>query len=308
MTFSFIIPVYNGERYISACLHSLLEQTYTDWQAVLVNDGSTDASLSILQSFANIDCRFVVCNQENRGVAIARDRGIKEAQGEYIVFLDIDDTLAFNCLERLLCQFDKDIDIVIASHCMIQNTRKQEKHIADGTFEKVVYLKSVLRGKYGWELWAKAYRKKLFDKPVFVPNHIRIGEDAAVFIQLVTRASKIKVINEALYNYIQYPSSASHQRAVAFAEETLQAAFYIETLLKRESFYEDIQDEIDAMFLLFYSNSTRKTLLGFNHPLVYEIYKKHYSLKAVKLLPCLKGIYVTFSFWYQRIFRKKIFA
>ena len=84
MTISFIIPVYNGERYISACLYSLLKQTYTDWQAILINDGSTDNSLSVLQSFAKSDSRFVVYSQNNQGVAIARNRGIKEAQGEYI--------------------------------------------------------------------------------------------------------------------------------------------------------------------------------------------------------------------------------
>ena len=106
MTISFIIPVYNGERYISACLYSLLKQTYTDWQAILINDGSTDNSLSVLQSFAKSDSRFVVYSQNNQGVAIARNRGIKEAQGEYISFLDIDDTLVSDFLERFICHFE----------------------------------------------------------------------------------------------------------------------------------------------------------------------------------------------------------
>ena len=253
MTISFIIPVYNGERYISACLYSLLKQTYTDWQAILINDGSTDNSLSVLQSFAKSDSRFVVYSQNNQGVAIARNRGIKEAQGEYISFLDIDDTLVSDFLERFICHFEKNVDIVIAGYHVVRKNKKVLKQEANVTLEKIDYLKKVLRGKYGWELWAKVYRRELFDEPMYIPCHLRIGEDATVYMQLVARSCKVKIINEALYNYIQYPSSASHQRSVTLAEETLQAAFYIDHLLKKESFYQEIRDEIDAMYLLFLS-------------------------------------------------------
>ena len=275
MTISFIIPVYNGERYISACLYSLLKQTYTDWQAILINDGSTDNSLSVLQSFAKSDSRFVVYSQNNQGVAIARNRGIKEAQGEYISFLDIDDTLVSDFLERFICHFEKNVDIVIAGYHVVRKNKKVLKQEANVTLEKIDYLKKVLRGKYGWELWAKVYRRELFDEPMYIPCHLRIGE--------------------ALYNYIQYPSSASHQRSVTLAEETLQAAFYIDHLLKKESFYQEIRDEIDAMYLLFYSNSTRKAFLRLNHPLIYQVYQEHYSLRALKILPLFKSIYISLS-------------
>ena len=295
MTISFIIPVYNGERYISACLYSLLKQTYTDWQAILINDGSTDNSLSVLQSFAKSDSRFVVYSQNNQGVAIARNRGIKEAQGEYISFLDIDDTLVSDFLERFICHFEKNVDIVIAGYHVVRKNKKVLKQEANVTLEKIDYLKKVLRGKYGWERWAKVYRRELCDEPMYIPCHLRIGEDATVYMQLVARSCKVKIINEALYNYIQYPSSASHQRSVTLAEETLQAAFYIDHLLKKESFYQEIRDEIDAMYLLFYSNSTRKAFLRLNHPLIYQVYQEHYSLRALKILPLFKSIYISLS-------------
>ena len=285
MTISFIIPVYNGERYISACLYSLLKQTYTDWQAILINDGSTDNSLSVLQSFAKSDSRFVVYSQNNQGVAIARNRGIK----------DIDDTLVSDFLERFICHFEKNVDIVIAGYHVVRKNKKVLKQEANVTLEKIDYLKKVLRGKYGWELWAKVYRRELFDEPMYIPCHLRIGEDATVYMQLVARSCKVKIINEALYNYIQYTSSASHQRSVTLAEETLQAAFYIDHLLKKESFYQEIRDEIDAMYLLFYSNSTRKAFLRLNHPLIYQVYQEHYSLRALKILPLFKSIYISLS-------------
>lgn len=295
MKVSVIIPVYNGEHYISACLHSLLQQSYADWEAILVNDGSTDHSLSVLQSFAKKDSRFKVFSQNNQGAAVARDEGIKLVCGEYVTFLDVDDTLVPNCLEVFVNQFEENVDIMVSAFYIVRRNKKVKKCLKNATLEKVDYLKKVLRGKYGWELWAKVYRRKLFTEPLSTPHHIRIGEDAAVYMQLVARSCRVKIINDALYNYIQYPSLASHQRSVIFAEETLQAAFYTDSLLKKELFYQEIQDEIDTMYLLFYSNSTRRAFLDLNHSLMSKIYQEHYSLKTIRMLPFFKSIYISLS-------------
>lgn len=301
MIVSIVIPVYNGESYIHTCLLSVLNQTYTDWEAILINDGSTDLTLSILQSYANTDPRFIILDQKNQGVAIARYNGIKKASGEYVTFLDVDDTLAPNCLEIFVNQFENDIDIVVGTFCCISKNRKVKKKIKNGSLEKVDYLKKVLSGQYGWELCAKMYRKELFNESISIPQHLRIGEDAAVYIQLVVRSNKVRIINEPLYNYIQYSSSASHQRSIVLAEETLQAAFYIESLLIKEAFYKEILDEIDSMFLLFYSNSTRKAFLKLNHPLMSQIYQKHFSCNALKKLSLFKGVYVFLSILFRRV-------
>lgn len=301
MKISVVIPVYNGERYISPCLHSLLGQTYIDWNAILVNDGSTDKSLSEMQSWAEGDSRVVVVSQHNQGVAAARDRGIREAKGEYILFLDVDDTLESDCLEKLVCGFDSSIDMVASAFTIVQKRKRVKKKVRKATLAKVDYLREVLSGHYGWELCAKMYRKELFNEPLSVPCQIRIGEDAAVFLQLVARSRNVRVIDDALYNYIQYPSSASHQKAVGLAEETLQAAYYIDELLKKETFYPEIKNEIDTMYLLFYSNSTRKAYLGLNHPLISQIYNEHFSLKAIRRLPMLKRLYITLSLWIRKV-------
>lgn len=301
MSISVIIPVYNGERYISTCINSLLEQTYTDWNAILVNDGSTDNSISVMQSWAERDSRIVVVSQHNHGVAAARDKGIREAKGEYILFLDVDDTLESDCLEKLVCGFDSSIDMVASAFTIVQKSKRVKKKVRNATLAKVDYLRKVLSGHYGWELCAKMYRKELFDEPLSVPCQIRIGEDAAVFVQLATRSRNVRIINDALYNYIQYPSSASHQKAVDLAEETLQAAYYIDELLKKETFYPEIKNEIDTMYLLFYSNSTRKAYLGLKHPLISQIYDEHFSLKAIRRLPMLKRLYIPLSLWIRKV-------
>lgn len=101
MRFSVIIPVYNVEKYIRACLDSLLGQSFLDWEALCVNDGSTDSSAAILEEYAAKDNRIKVVNQSNSGTATARNTGLRAAQGDYVFFLDSDDWLEPDSLQIL---------------------------------------------------------------------------------------------------------------------------------------------------------------------------------------------------------------
>ncbi len=99
MRFSIIIPVYNVEPYLRECLDSVLNQTFGDWEAICVNDGSTDGSASILEEYAEKDSRFKIISQPNGGLSAARNTGLKAAEGEYVLFLDSDDWLEPQALE-----------------------------------------------------------------------------------------------------------------------------------------------------------------------------------------------------------------
>lgn len=101
MLFSVIIPVYNVEPYLRECLDSVLNQGFSDWEAVCVNDGSTDGSAAILEEYATKDGRFKIITQVNRGLSTARNAGIREAKSDYVLFLDSDDWLEPNALEIL---------------------------------------------------------------------------------------------------------------------------------------------------------------------------------------------------------------
>lgn len=101
MKFSVIIPVYNVESYLQACLDSVLNQTFEDWEAICVNDGSTDNSTAIMEEYGHKDVRFKLVNQPNGGLSAARNTGLKAAAGEYVLFLDSDDWLESNALERV---------------------------------------------------------------------------------------------------------------------------------------------------------------------------------------------------------------
>lgn len=96
---SVIIPVYNTEQYLEECLHSIINQTLTDIEIFVINDGSTDGSLAIIESFARADTRISVFSQENKGQSIARNVGIEKARGQFIYFMDSDDVLAENALQ-----------------------------------------------------------------------------------------------------------------------------------------------------------------------------------------------------------------
>lgn len=91
---SIVIPVYNAEKYLRACLDSMLAQTYKNWEAICVNDGSSDNSAQILEEYAAKDARFHIINQPNSGVSTARNTGMRQTTGKYIYFMDADDIVS----------------------------------------------------------------------------------------------------------------------------------------------------------------------------------------------------------------------
>lgn len=110
-----IVPVYNGEKFLKPCLESIRAQTFSDYEVILVNDGSSDNSQQILEDYSKKDERFFTYNLPNGGVSKARNFGLSKAQGEWITFVDCDDWLEINYLEVLYSQVDENVDIVMAS-------------------------------------------------------------------------------------------------------------------------------------------------------------------------------------------------
>lgn len=303
---SVVIPCYNCEKHIASLAKTLFAQTYPEWEAVCVDDGSTDRTAELLINYSAQDRRIRYFHQRNRGAAKAREYGVEKASGDYITFLDSDDTLLNDALGTFVTAFDEKTDVVISGFNIIRSdgTVMKKKRLNDKGLSGFDYLKNVLCGRYGWELWAKMYRKRLFDHPIRTPDNIRIGEDAVVFVQLICNAGKVKLLSSCLYNYFQFDQSASHVRSMQYAEETLQAGFFIESILKKYRDYACLKREIDAMFLLFLSNSTRKAYLGNNHSMVRNIYRNHFTLRAIYLLPLYKGIYIIILFIFGRLFGK----
>ena len=221
--FSIILPVYNVEKYLKECLNSLVNQTFTDFEAICINDGSTDNSLEILNEYANMDSRFKVISQENQGQGVARNYAIDIAAGDYLLFVDPDDYIDLNALELINNQFQQtDVDIVYFDYYQFKDARKQQKITSFYTQARKHLNFEVENGMiYNWNeinnadllsihigVWSKAYSLNFIknNKIQFAPN--RHGEDSIFSISAMLLAKRVLYFEKALYHYRQRGGSA----------------------------------------------------------------------------------------------------
>jgi len=197
---SIIIPVYKTERWLRRCLDSMLVQTFTGWECVLVDDGSPDGCPSICDEYAARDRRFRVLHQANDGTAHARDAGIRKADTEFVTFVDSDDWIDADALEALYAkQRETDADVVLGSYREIYSHKIQEYVYPEitGTADVMVYyfLNPCKT------LWGKLFRRALFDN--YQVPFVNIGEDAIVTAQIFSEimADKLQKTDAIVYNY-----------------------------------------------------------------------------------------------------------
>ena len=206
---SIIIPAYNVEKYISRCIDSVLKQTYSNLEIILVDDGSKDKSGHICDIYKEKDSRIKVIHKENGGLSDARNYGIREAQGEYIVFIDSDDYVDSNYIEELYNLVIKDnVDMAITSHKIIgkkvkfKYEKSKFKELKEKILDRMLYDEDI-----DVSAWGKIYNKKLFKNVEFPKG--RLYEDAATFYKLVDQCDYISVNNIPTYNYVIRSNSIS---------------------------------------------------------------------------------------------------
>ncbi len=204
---SVIVPVYNVEEYLEECLESIRQQTFTDIEVILVNDGSTDGSRQICERYCEKDNRFKLINQENQGQSVARNRGVKESVGQFIMFVDSDDVINTNVLEVLLPYMKKDVDIV---ECRM--TRKKEEFFLNKTstivFEgnsKEAILNCIAIKEVKFCAFTKLYRREIVEKIPFLEGYIY--EDVFTGINYLNYIRKIIVVDYIGYYYRVRPNS-----------------------------------------------------------------------------------------------------
>ena len=215
--FSVIIPVYNVQKYLRSCLDSIVNQKYSDYEIVLIDDGSIDESGNICDEYAKKFCNITVLHQENSGVSIARKNGIKIARGEYLLFVDSDDFVKDNFF-NILSNCKKSDVIRFGSITELQNgiTRLNTPFEQAGIYDKKDIEKKIfpylLKDKnafcYCPSLWAHAFNRKLFVSNM-VEDKIQIGEDGACVIPCIYHANSMTVIHDYLYVYRYNNQSAT---------------------------------------------------------------------------------------------------
>ena len=283
-----IIPVYNIAIYISRCLDSVLKQTYQELEIIAVNDGSTDGSLEILNSYALLDKRVVVIDKENGGVTSCRKTGVERANGEYVFFLDGDDWLELDTLERLYkVAKERDADVVVGDIYKSFGDRdvpyKADSFFSLGSKE---YIYQLAIGKQYWCLCMKLLKTDIV-KRMNIPDGLSMAEDMTGMLQLAYFAGTIAKCDYYGYHYYQRQGASTKTPTKKHAIDALQAAEYVTNFLKEQGAYEEYFDEIAWINLRCLLTSCNQGGVSRNTPQVVQIYEKYYKSKYLSVFHLL---------------------
>ncbi len=213
---SVIVPVYNVEKYLEKCIKSILNQSYTDIELILVDDGSTDSSGAICDSFASEDSRVRVIHKENGGVAAARNTGVEEKKGEFYCFVDSDDTVHPNYilnLHKIITEHNADIAMSAYLYAWDDGRKKRTRN---AEFSDNHIFTDTGKDALGKMLYSKIYAPACYSK-LFRTSKIKvhfppyaIGEDMLASVDYLMQAEKVVMSNEPHYYYMQHEESVMH--------------------------------------------------------------------------------------------------
>jgi len=215
---SVVIPVYNAEMYLNECINSLLSQTLPELEFIFVNDGSQDSSQQIIASYQATDSRIILINQPNQGVSVARNNGIVIAQGDYIGFVDADDTIAPDFFEQLYTlAIQHHVDIVVSNFRQeqggyiidVKSSVPAEK-VLDKSYISTVLLPTFIQNSSLNTCWNKIYKKKLLHHyAITFPVGVALGEDGIFNILAFNNANSVYFTNYSGYLYKEVEGSAT---------------------------------------------------------------------------------------------------
>lgn len=217
---SVIVPIYNSSLFLERCIDSIIAQTSKDWELILVDDGSTDNSAEKCRDYANADSRIKYIFKENGGVSSARNAGLDAARGEFVMFVDSDDAIAPNTLERVLCkQAEHNFDCVVwgcdqNGHIWAPGTDEEYEDISDFNKNFIRHLNTELL----CPCWNKLFKRELIN-PRFNES-ISHAEDFIFCLDYLKRCHNIAFIKDPLYLYDVYVSGSSTHH---FKESNLTA-------------------------------------------------------------------------------------
>ena len=232
--FSVIIGAYNAEKTLEKAIESVILQGYSNWELIIVDDGSSDATSNIGQKYQKMDERIKFIKRCNQGVSVARNIGMSFAKGEYIVFLDADDLLCSTCLEVYDNIIKKsDPDLIISNNYIqkdhIQQTRNITQKTVYSSDEKRCLTEVALRQSqyHGVEwygnlhtVWAKCFKVDIIKRnSLSFEQKLKVGEDILFFLDFVLNCEKIQLTNTETYIYKINPSSVMHTSTWRGAEK-----------------------------------------------------------------------------------------
>lgn len=207
---SIIVPIYNSERFIADCIESLINQTYQNIEIILIDDGSSDNSYEICKKYQSLDSRIILISQVNSGVSIARNKGIKVATGQHIMFVDSDDYVDKRLCELLISRNKESRnDMVFCSYSRVNIKSKEINKLPRYNMRNNISSLQDLGGSnfsffylnlYFNSPVCKLYRSELVENITF-NSELSLGEDLLFNLDFLEKCDKISFVNEALYFY-----------------------------------------------------------------------------------------------------------
>ena len=249
--FSIIIPIYNAEKYLHECLSSILNQDYKYFEVIMINDGSIDNSDKICQSYCIKDSRFKLVNQKNSGVSIARNKGIKLANGEFIIFIDSDDVLidgALKIIEKNIC----DNDLLCYGYCKYYLDKEENILLKNYQFKnKEDCIKTIIYNQeVGGFLWNKCFKRDIINKKnILFDKNLHYCEDLLFVSEYLKYCNKLHYISKVLYKYRMRKSSVSFN---LFSKKNVSMLKSYEKLINKYKGYDDVANRLKFLYIISY--------------------------------------------------------
>ncbi len=282
--FSIISPVYNTEKYLDDCLQSVINQDLTDWEIILINDGSKDNSLNLLKKYQKQDSRIKIIDKKNEGQGVARNVALKEAKGDYVLYLDSDDWLEPKALSNLYNKFQEDdYDIIFFNvNNFYEKTGKKNVYLFNDCFYKKFkdnwfdanMAKDILFQTNG--LAFKAYKREFLVKNQIQYSPTKYIEDSEFFIKAILYAKKMVCLNKIIVNYrIRETSSRSttHKNI-----DVIEKTFYLCENIFKEYYKENPHKELLNSFI---KNRVQQLFFHFGRVKKSHRRKYFYMLKGI---------------------------
>lgn len=299
MRFTIIVPVYNAQKYLRACLDSVLAQTFGDFEVICVDDGSSDGSAAILDEYVARDFRCRVLRQANAGVSAARNAALDVAQGELVLFLDADDGYVGNALEILdKVQQGKTFDIVEYEHAEVDEVveccanRDAVVNELSMEVEKDAVEAYIRSGNL--IAWNACYRRSAIGNVRF--KKIPLGEDSVFGFEVLTCAHNVAFVSEKLYQYRKTEGSVIRTHSLINVISAIDSFTLFMDVARRWKFYNAIKKPLKKRI--------RTSFCGQAFMRILALGKEDRTLALRHFFD--KGVSITDGFgWYNTIFRKR---
>ena len=244
---SIIVPVYNTDKYLRNCLDSIISQTYINFEAILVDDGSTDRSGTICDEYASKDNRFIVIHQNNQGVTMARITGFENSHGDYITFIDSDDYVSSDYLGTLVMPIiEDDADIVCCKYNRVSNnivvfSDNRISGVFQGedlrSFISNCFLFDYNTKGYGMHpgVAAKMVKRFYVEECIKQGNDLWYGEDLITVLYMLQRCNKLVILPQKIYNYVEHDGEAVRKYNKGLWDNNIELLQRLEFLCNKDN-------------------------------------------------------------------------